>query len=267
MRRLSVIWFSLLLSLQSGSAFGGKPGLSTDPAKRQLSLLFSREALSHLNTAGSEFYLSSEEKLLVALCNLARFDGRLFIQEVLIPSAADTSRAEMKALLSRLRQTAGIPPLLPAYSLTKTALLHARDMGMQGDSGHISSDGRNFQQRISAYFPEHAGFAENYHLGSGDPVEIILGLMAGRQDSELYLNNLLSPDLHFIGISIQAHRKACSNTVMDFARKPKMPPGGKAQTGNRKKTEAYFMDCPKGRDYDQRRKNSFSLLNLFSRRK
>lgn len=266
MHRLSVIAFSLLLTLQA-SAFGKTPGGSTDPAHTHFGLLFSKEAYSHLNSAGSEFYLSKEEKLLVALCNLARFDGRLFIQEVIVPASADTSNAEMQVLLARLRRTSGLQPLLPAYSLHKTALLHARDMGMQGDSGHIGSDGRNFQQRISAYFPDRAGFAENYHLGSGDPAEIILGLMAGKPESVNYLNNILSPDLHFIGVSIQAHRKSCSNTVMDFARKPNMPAGGKSSGMTRKKSEAYFMDCPKGRDHDQRKKNSFSLINLFSRRK
>lgn len=230
-----------------------------------ISQLFSIEPLAHLNTAGSEFYLSDEEKLVVALCNLARHDGELFIQKVLIPSGTDTSLPEIRLLRMRLKHCKNIPPLMPAFSLHKTARLHATDMGFSGDSGHISSDGRTFDQRISAYFPDHAGFAENYHLGSGDPGEIVIALLSGANEKSVYRENILSANLHYIGVSISAHRKSCSNTVIDFAQKPRIPAAGDEARPKRKKSEAYFLDCPKGRDYDQKRKSAFSFLNIFSR--
>ena len=253
----------LLHRTGSGKAFPTRP----DHPEASFRQLFSREPLAQLNTAGSEYYLSEEEKLIVALCNLARHDGALFIREILIPSGTDTSLPAVRNLILRLKQTKNIQPLMPAYSLHKTARQHAMDMGFRGDSGHISSDGRTFHQRILPYFPNHAGFAENYHLGSGDASDIVLAMLSGSGDGSRYRENILSPDLHYIGVSISAHRKSCSNTVMDFAQKPRIPVGINGSKPKRKKSEAYFMDCPKGRDFDQRKKNAFSFLSFFSRNK
>jgi len=262
-RLIGTLFLMLMFSFQGGALYGSSGPALFPPS---LQALFSKETFSPLNTAGSEFYLNEEEKLLVALCNLARHDGKAFIREVLLPSGMDTSLPELKASVKKLEVTKNLPPLMPAYSLHKTALRHARDMGIKGDSGHIGSDGKNFLQRISQYFPNHAGFAENFHLGSGNATDIVLALLSGSGEKQIYADNILSPNLHYIGVSIQPHRLSCSNTVLDFARKPAQLPGASsAKSEKRKKTEAYFMDCPKGREHDQSRKNRFSLFGLFSR--
>jgi hypothetical protein len=245
------------------NALSGNPGTPTFPAS--FSSLFSKEAFSGLNTAGSEFYLSEEEKMLVGLCNLARHDGSAFIREVLIPAGIDTSLPAMKTCILKLSHTRNLHPLMPAYSLHKTAFSHARDMGMKGDSGHVGSDGRNFLQRISEKFPSLGGFAENFHLGSGEATGIVIALLSGTGEKQIYADNILSPNLHYIGVSIQPHRLSCSNTVLDFARKPAQLPAASATDQKRKKTEAYFMDCPKGRNHDQAKKQRFSFFGLFSR--
>ena len=257
------LFLMLMFSFQ-GRAMRGSQGTGMPPPP-SFRNLFNSEIYSPLNTAGSEFYLSEEEKLLVALCNLARYDGKAFIREVLIPSGIDTSLPVIKSNMKQLAQTRNLPPLMPAYSLHKTAFRHARDMGIRGDSGHIDSEGNNFLQRIAPYFPGQTGFAENYYLGSGDASEILLAFFSIQREGHDYAGNILLPSLQYIGVSIQPHRLSCSNTVLDFAAKPRQIPGI-SQTGkHRKKTEAYFMDCPKGRDYDQAKKNRFSLFGLFSR--
>lgn len=264
--RLTLTFLFFLLfaggQVQAGAAAGRPP---VNPGS--ISQLFSRDPFINLNTAGSEFYLSEDEKLLIALCNLARWDGEAFIREVLVPSGKDTSSTAVKNLTAKLRTCRRIAPLMPAYSLHKTALSHARDMGFKGDSGHTGSDGLSFQQRISRYFPNHAGFAENFHLGSGDPTEIVLAFLSAGGDKQVYSDNILSPGLHYIGVSIQPHRNSCSDAVIDFARKPESIPGSVSSGQKRKRTEAYFMDCPDGSQYKNRKKSHFSFRGLFSRRK
>jgi hypothetical protein len=273
MIRLSVIGFFLFLLPFLGSGADMQRPPSLPPPFRQL---FDLPQFSHLNTAESEFYLSEEEKMIIALCNLARFDGQLFIREIIIPSSADTTKPNVQALMSRLRQSRNIPPLMPAYSLHKTASQHARDMGVSGKTGHISSSGLSFGERMAAVFPDPKGFAENYYAGNGELIDVVIGLMAGPEPAAMsntatgtlseysvnYTDNILSPEMQFAGISTQAHRKSCSNTVLNLGRKPKTHPGPGIK---HPKTEIYFMDCPKGRDHDLKKKNPFSFGNLFSR--
>ena len=261
-RLIGPLLLMLMFSFQM-SALSGKPDTPSLPPS--FSSLFSKKAFSPLNTAGSEFYLNEEEKLLVALCNLARHDGPAFIREILIPAGTDTSQPVVKSAIRKLQATRNLHPLMPAYSLHKTALRHARDMGMKGDSGHVGSDGRNFLQRISEQFPSLGGFAENFHLGSGEATGIVIALLTSTGEKQVYADNILSPNLHYIGVSIQPHRLSCSNTVLDFARKPAQLPASSATDQKRKKTEAYFMDCPKGRPHDQAKKQRFSFFGLFSR--
>ena len=262
MRHFIGFCFLMLMFGTEGRILAASPGTPFLPAS--FGLLFNREAFAPLNTAGSEFYLSEEEKLVVALCNLARHDGPAFIREVLIPSGIDTSLPSLQAGLKKLASTRNLHPLMPAYSLHKTAFRHARDMGLKGDSGHVGSDGKSFLQRISEHFSANTGFAENYHLGSGEATDIVIALLSGTEDRQIYAENILSPNLHFIGVSIQPHRLSCSNTVLDFAQKPGQIPGA-TTSRKREKSEAYFMDCPKGRQHDQAKKNRFSLFGLFSR--
>ena len=266
MKLLSFIWPLVLMLALNRPAIG-----KTLPTENSTPVLFNnifnQAKYANLHTASSEFYLSEDEKLVVALCNLARFDGHAFIREILLPAGIDTSNLDFQGMLSKLKSTRNLPPLMPAYSLHKTALSHAKDMGLSGDSGHISSKGLNFEQRISQYFPNHAGFAENFHLGSGEPLDIVLSFLSNKHNSGIYRDNILSANLHYIGVSIQPHRNSCSDAVIDFARKPKILPATSASTSKRKKTEAYFMDCPKGHSFDSPgKKQGFSLFKLFSRR-
>jgi hypothetical protein len=228
--------------------------------------IFNAPRYSGLNTAAKEFYLSQEEKLVVALCNLARYDAHAFIREVIIPSGADTSSPEFSRMLKTLRQHKSTFPLMPAFSLYKSSLVHARDMGMSGQAGHNSSDGKSFSERIQQYFPSHTTVAENYYQGGGEPLDIVLSfLMEKGENGKEYSTNILSDKLHYIGVSIQPHRKNCNNAVLDFAQKPNI-----AATRNRKKDdmEVYWKDCPKGTKVSSRRKSgSFFLSSIFGRRR
>ena len=155
---------------------------------------------------------------------------------------------------------------MPAFSLYKSSLVHARDMGMSGKSGHNSSDGKSLSERIQQYFPSNTTVAENYYQGGGEPLDIVLSfLMEKGENGKEYSTNILSDKLHYIGVSIQPHRKNCNNAVLDFAQKPNV-----AATRNRKKDdmEVYWKDCPKGIKVSSRRRSgSFFLSSIFGRRR
>lgn len=237
---------------------------ASNPSGSSFSNLFKDPRFSSLNTASREFYLSDEEKFVIALCNLARFDGKAFIREVLIPASYDTTGPEMAALLQHLRTKKSLFPLMPAFSLYKSALIHAKDMGHSGLLGHESSNGRKFEERILQFFPNANGFAENYYSGSGEPIDIVMKFLLGsRQKSDK--ENILNENLHYVGISIQPHRTQCTNVVLDFAQKPQVEnlPKQKKHPG-----DVYWKDCPPGAKISTKRKaGSFNLLSLFSGRR
>ena len=200
---------------------------------------------SNANTASSEAYLSESEKTVVLLCNLARMDGPYFVANYL-HLYKDTASAQFKNLKQALLNGRPLPPLRPAFALSKSAAMQAHDMGNSGLQGTESSDGRPFYDRIHQQFPATNTFASNFYLGSGDPLEIVLGLLVGESDTLLqYRNNILSPNIDFVGLSIRPHKLKCSNTVLDFARKPtQLPPVSTSRRHPR--SEVYWLDCPKG---------------------
>jgi hypothetical protein len=232
----------------------------------EIQSIFNQSKYAGLHTAAKEFYLSEDEKLVIALCNLVRYDAKAFISEIIIPSGIDTSKPECSNLLKVLQNHKGTFPLMPAFSLYKSSSFHAKDMGATGQSGHHSSDGKAFKERIQNYFPSNTGFAENYYQGSGDPVDIVLSFLLEKgENGNEYRKNLLSENLHYIGISITPHRKNCTNAVLDFAQKPQMATASKSK---HQQTEVYWRDCPKGTKISTRRKSGgFSFSSIFGGRR
>jgi uncharacterized protein YkwD len=250
---------TVYLLLSSPSAFG----LSGQSLKN----LFGQGKYAGLHTAAKEFYMSENEKYVVALCNLVRFDPRGFLRDVILSADLDTNQSDIKNLMSELKVRKSVFPLMPAFSLYKSSFIHAKDMGFSGLEGHTGSNGQKFEERVRQFFPSSAFIAENYYQGSGEPVDIVMSFLLEKgEQGKAYRNNLLSEDIHYIGISIQPHRSRCTNAVLDFARKPNL-----ASTSLPKKkdpSEIYWKDCPKGTKIVTKRKSGgFSLLNLFGGRK
>jgi len=240
-----------------------KKGCASDP-NTTLKTLFSSPKFSSLNTAAKEFYLSDDEKQVVALFNLARYDSRTFINEVILNSSYDTSTAEVSDLIKEFKTRKSIFPLMPAFSLYKAAMVHAKDMGESGLTGHYGSDGKTYQDRIHQFLNSNTAIAENYFVGSADPVDVVMSflLQKGENGAE-YKRNILDENIHYLGISIKPHRLKCSNAVVDFARKPIIPVAS-AELRKKNAVEVYWKDCPTGTKVSTRRKSGgFSLSNIF----
>jgi hypothetical protein len=198
------------------------------------------------NTAGSEAYLSENEKTVILLCNLARLNGPYFVRNYL-HFYKDTGSTRYKELRQILVQRIPIQPLKPAYGLYRSASIQANDMGASGQTGIDASNGLPFYERIHKQLPGAGLYASSFYLGSADPLEVVLGMLVAENDSMLpYRHNLLSAKVDFVGVSIRPHKRKCANTVIDFARRPEQILQTKSQTKAHKKTELYWMDCPKG---------------------
>jgi len=195
------------------------------------------------NTASSEAYFTEAEKSLVLILNTARLNGPAFVREYL-PLANDTTTDRYAWVKNLLLQGQETDPLYPAFGLTKSASIQALDMGRNGLRGTTSSDGRRYPDRMHEHLPDAAGYASLYYMGSADPLDVVLAIMLDEPDTN-GVHMLLSPRLDYVGVAMRPHKLNCSNTVIDMARRPKNIPYV-AQTPRKKKTEAYFMDCPKG---------------------
>jgi len=153
---------------------------------------------------------------------------------------------------------------MPAFSLFKAAMVHAKDMAETGLTGHQSSDGKSYQDRVHQFVTSSTAIAENYYIGSGDPVDVVMSflLQKGENGAE-YKRNILDENIHYIGISIKPHRLKCSNAVVDFARKPIIPVAS-AERRKKNAVEVYWKDCPAGTKVSTRRKSGgFSLSSIF----
>ena len=84
--------------------------------------LFTVQKYSALNTGAKEFYLSENEKHIIGLCNLVRYDPKAFVSEIIISSGYDTSNEEISGLIKELKSRKSVFPLMPAFSLFKSAL-------------------------------------------------------------------------------------------------------------------------------------------------
>lgn len=218
------------------------------------------------NTAKNEGYLTEQEKMVIKLCNIARLDGNYFIKHYLRRAIKDTHSTSYQNVAKALRNSKVEPPLMPAFSLYKSALVHARDMGISGKTGHVSSCGQAPNERIQQYFPSTINCSENYYVGSGEPLDIVIAFLEGRNDTNSeYLRNILNPQLEFIGVSIQPHKYYCNNAVIDFAQKPELPPGYRPT--NRKPVEIYWKDCPPALAKKSKKRSFFDFVGWFKRRK
>jgi hypothetical protein len=217
------------------------------------------------NTAKSEYYLSDQEKKVIALINLARIEPNIFIEQYLKKAEPDTNRLEVASAIKMLRANKDRLPFLPVFSLHKSALLHARDMGVNGKIGTESSSGVDFENRIHQFFPQSINLSENFYVGSGEPVDIVVSQLTGKNDPEFrHRDNLLSTNLHYIGISIQPHKVFCANAVIDFAKKPEIITGD--QPRSKKKVNIYWKDCPPATKVATKKSgNVFS--NMFKKKK
>jgi|GEM_PF-831586 len=189
-----------------------------------INTLWSIEEIIRAYTVTDTEYMTYEEKHVIFLMNLARLNGEKFAHTILQDYTKVKScfikhpdSTYVKSLFDDLKNIKNLPMLQPSEDLYNAAFFHAQDMGKTGKTGHNSSDGTNFSNRLARFV--HTGKrAENCYYGFkwARPIVMTLLIDEGLQDLG-HRKIILNKDLTYVGVSIQPHIKYMYNCVIDFS--------------------------------------------------
>lgn len=169
--------------------------------------------ISKANTAINTDYLTSEEKLVILVTNLARTDGVLFCETFLNTYLEGKKPNKYtKSLYKDLKKIKGLPLLYPEKDLFEVAKGHAIKSGKSGHVGH-----QGFEARFKPLMKKYNAVAENCAYGYESAIDIALQLLVDEDIPDLgHRVNMLSKEYNSIGVSIQPHKDYRFNCVMDF---------------------------------------------------
>lgn len=212
MRNVKVFTLLLLVNFWlSQSGFGQND---------QLFKLWPDSVLAQANSARGVSFLSEEEKQLIYYTNLVRINPRLFAETFLeqyIEEYDIKKDKEIKELIKELEFKAKMNILHPSLDLTNLARKHAKDMGTTGRTGHSSSDGKNFRERMEQIALVYDGINENCNYGTDKGLLIFMDLLIDRNVPNYgHRKNILDPAMKFIGVAIEPHKRWGYNCVQDF---------------------------------------------------
>ena len=177
--------------------------------------------LNQTNTADSCDYLSDQEKKTIQICNLARTNGKLFVDNILLNYPEIIANMDnnkyVGSLLTQMEKISNLPLLYPDYFYYKLAKQHATEMGLSGKTGHHGSEER-FSKMMKKTDALKCG--ENCDYGYDKALDIVLHLLIDDGIASLgHRKNILDKDFNTIGVSIMPHQKYEYNCVQLFAAK------------------------------------------------
>ena len=197
------------------------------PAPISEDQIWSKEELERANTAKNVKYLTEEEKKTIMLVNLARIDGKRYLQTYFeeynhtpYNKMASANSSYMRSLKKDMDKIKNLSMLQPDEGLSKASKYHAKDSGKNGLVGHTSSDGTAFSKRLPKYVKGWNRLAENCSYGYEDAVSIVGQLLLDEDVPSLgHRKSILNVELEYIGVSIAPHSQYRFNCVMDFCAK------------------------------------------------
>ncbi|MCK4920209.1 MAG: CAP domain-containing protein [Bacteroidales bacterium] len=175
-----------------------------------------KDVISKANTGANTSYLSEEEKKVILLTNLARYDGKLFSESFLEDFLQGQKPTKFtRSLFRDLEKVKSLPMLEPEKDLFEIALGHAELSGKNGTTGH-----QRFEKRFDPVMGKYNAVAENCAYGFENAFNNVLQLLIDEGINDVgHRKNMLNPDYNSIGVSIQDHKEYRFNCVMDFGRK------------------------------------------------
>jgi uncharacterized protein YkwD len=166
--------------------------------------LWNKEVIEAANTAKESAFLTQQEKDIVWLTNLVRFDGALFAKTFLkeyvdkhqVPEAEN-----LKSLNKELRRINQLPLLMVDRNIVNLASEFALESGIKGSVGH-----QKFSTRVKK--SRHARFAENCHYGQDtSALTVLISLLIDEDVASLgHRKNILDPKMLYIGLAIRPHK-------------------------------------------------------------
>ncbi|MFN7015243.1 MAG: CAP domain-containing protein [Bacteroidia bacterium] len=190
------------------------------------------KVLEMANTANDVDYLSSQEKKLIYYTNLVRMNPQLFIKTYMQSYLKQYNIPKNSWYWKMVKEMKDLPPTTPLYPdkmLFDVAKKHAKDMGLSGKKGHRNTKGEFYQDRIAYLKKEFVLVKENIQYGYWDPLAILCDLLIDEDvKTGIHRRLILNPDLKYIAVSIQAHKKFEYNAVIEYAgmRVEKIDPSG-----------------------------------------
>jgi hypothetical protein len=169
---------------------------------------------NNCNTAKDLKYLSSIERDVIWILNMARLNPVLFLNSVLLNPKSEvfkTPKARSfyyNSLVEDLKiLTPNQTPFSPDSNLFVTAKCHAYESGKTGYVGHD----RKKNTCLSDFYGECC------YYGMDDPFIIVISLLIDEKIRSLgHRKIMLSKDYTLIGVSLQPHSSYKTNTVLDF---------------------------------------------------
>lgn len=216
MRFLSISLALILISVsQTGFSQEYLYGISFEHSKYPYSQ-WKPDVIAMANTCSNVGYMTEEEKKLVFLCNLARFNGKLFA-ETFYQDYFDSNRLKPNdfttSLFADLRKSKKMPMLEPQKDLCNVAEEYAVKMGRSGKTGN-----KSYKSRYAKLNKLYGGIAENYVSGNSEAIKIVFDMLIDNNSpSKSNRRNILNKKVNATGLSIQPHSKHQYNTVMGFA--------------------------------------------------
>lgn len=181
-----------------------------------ISKYFTQSQINAATTFSSADYLTDEEKNVIFYCNLARLDGKAFVEAFLSDLKTSQDSYE-KSLIDTLVTVKDFPMLVPNKKLSEAAEYHANDIGKAGVVQHESTDGTKTFDRIRQYY-QGGYMAENISCGYSDALSIVRQLLIDKGVESLgHRKNILGNNYTRIGVAIREHATYRHCCVQDFS--------------------------------------------------
>jgi len=165
------------------------------------------------NTARDADYMNEDEKNVIYILNLARYNPKLFAATVIKKYPEYNDNAELinityyQSLLTEMRTMKKMVPLKPDENCFSSALCHAVNTGVTGKTGHDRADSCKMEQYYNG---------ECCDYGHIDPLDIVMSLLIDYGVPSLAHRRICFGNYRFIGVSIQPHKRYDIGAVLDF---------------------------------------------------
>lgn len=175
------------------------------------------ELLVLANTGKSLNSLTTREKKVILLINLARMNGELFVENYLneyVKKNKVRKNKYYKSLVNTLNQQASLPALQPQNDLIEESINHAKELGYSGKIGHRSRN-LSFAERMSRFNDKYKKVKEVNQYGDLDALSIVVHLLIDDDKKSLIQRKkILNKEAKYIGVGCRAHKVYRINTTI-----------------------------------------------------
>jgi uncharacterized protein YkwD len=161
------------------------------------------------NTAKNANYMTSKEKEVIYILNLARMNPQLFCSTVVEADGKEIESDDYTSLVNEMKKMQPLNILEPDMKTFQSAQCHAITSGKLGFVGHTRQT--NNCKKMAHFYGECCSYGETI------PVDIILQLLIDDGVPGVGHRKICFTDFYTgIGVSIQPHKRYGSSAVLDF---------------------------------------------------